>query len=159
MLTQKRLKQLFFYNTKTGLFTRLCTPRRGPRPERVGTKSSQGYLQMWIDGVRYSAHRVIWFYMTGSWPENEIDHVNGERMDNKWSNLRDATRTLNLENQRRANSRSTTGFLGISPNREKFQAQIKANGVRYCLGNFHTAEQAHAAYLKAKRKLHLGNTL
>ena len=86
----------------------------------------------------------------------EIDHINGNRTDNRIANLRAVTRGGNMQNQRRAHASNTSGLLGVyyKPKNKKWAAQIQANKKRMNLGLFKTAEEAHTAYLKAKRELH-----
>jgi len=92
----------------------------------------------------------------GEWPANgmQVDHINGAKDDNRISNLRVVTHSQNLHNQRRAQSGSSTGFLGVRRDKGKYQSMIQADGSRKYLGRFDTAEEAHAAYVSAKRKLH-----
>jgi hypothetical protein len=156
-----QIKALVHYDPETGAFRWLPRPRVGVhRP--VGTLS-HGYVQIRLNGAknqeRWQAHRLAWFYMTGTPPKDEIDHINGNPLDNRWCNLREADSSLNKENQRRAKSHNTTGLLGVSRSREKFEATIGVRGKRYRLGRFSTAPEAHAAYVTAKRQLHEGNTL
>lgn len=110
---------------------------------------------------QYRAHRLAWLWMTGKWPDNEVDHANGKRDDNRWSNLRDVPPTINRQNQRRAMSNSKTGLLGASWNARdrRFVARIKVGAKYRSLGGFDSAEAAHQAYLQAKRQLHPGCTL
>ena len=97
--------------------------------------------------------------MTGEWPDGYIDHGNGVRTDNRWANLRAGDRSFNMQNQRRARRDNTTGWLGVSRVKSRFEAAIQVRGRRFRLGRFDTPEAAHAAYLTAKRKLHEGCTL
>jgi len=98
--------------------------------------------------------------MTGFWPENQIDHINGARADNRFTNLREATNKENSENIKRARrSNKSTEVLGVYTRGLKFRAQITHAGKIQRLGTFKTAEEAHQAYLTAKRDLHLFNTL
>src|SRR5690606_34614864 len=100
MLTQQRLKELLYYDPETGIFTRLVG-RSGPRARAgdvAGSDNGKGYIRIYVDGRPYKAHRLAWFYMHGEWPE-EIDHRNGERADNRLSNLRPVTRQQNNLNQ------------------------------------------------------------
>jgi hypothetical protein len=97
--------------------------------------------------------------MTGEWPAGEVDHIDGDRTNNKWSNLRDVPRLENAQNKRRANANNRTGLLGVSPDKKRFRAVITANGKRKTVGAFSSAEEAHDAYLAEKRRLHQGSTL
>ncbi|MEY3252440.1 MAG: hypothetical protein RL227_1413 [Pseudomonadota bacterium] len=112
-------------------------------------------------GRHYRAHRLAWAWMTGEWPLGQIDHINGDPFDNRWSNLRDVSHSVNQQNQRRAHSNNKTGLLGVSkhPRLELYLARIQASGKTVRLGYFKRADDAHAAYVEAKRKLHEGCTL
>jgi hypothetical protein len=161
-ITHARLLELFTYNKRTGLFKRRVTiAGQFNRGDIAGTKTKLGYVQLTIDGQRYYAHRLAWFYVHRRWPTGQIDHRAGIRSDNRFKNLRDVSLTTNRQNQRQAHSDSQTGFIGVTFNkhRGKFQAQLCANGVRPSLGYFVTAPAAHRAYVRAKRKLHAGCTL
>lgn len=107
------------------------------------------------------AHRLAWLYMTGEWPKSEmVDHENTVRNDNRWSNLRDSTRTVNMENQRQAHKGSQSGLLGVSPRPNgAWVAQIQVSRKKLWLGEFSTPEQASTAYIEAKRRLHAGCTI
>lgn len=159
-LTLDRARELVSYDPDTGVFTwnvtRAGTAKAG---NPAGTVSSQGYVDLKLDGRRYKAHRVAWLLMTGAWPVGDVDHRDGSRLNNRWKNLRDASRSLNMQNQRRARRGTKSGLLGVTPYRRRWVAQIGANGRTRHIGVFDTPEAAHAAYLDAKRRLHAGNTL
>ena len=163
MLTQKRLKQVLNYDSNTGVFTRLeCFQR----PDVVGKPTScntgdNGYTRIAVDGSRYTCHRLAWLYVTGTWPEHEIDHINGIRSDNRYKNLREATSLINKQNQRKARCDSSSGLLGVSWDapRNKWVARIKVQKVYKYLGRFDSKEDAHSAYVSAKRIYHEGCTL
>jgi ribosome biogenesis SPOUT family RNA methylase Rps3 len=96
------------------------------------------------------------------WPKHTIDHINGVRTDNRIGNLRDVTQQKNSENMRRPQKRTISGFLGVHVQRRKtvrYLAQIVTDGKLRHLGSYDTAEDAHAAYLEAKRRLHEGCTI
>ena len=98
--------------------------------------------------------------MHGEWPADEVDHINGDSTDNRLCNLRSVSREVNQENIRRAKRNSKTGLLGVMHTRGgKYRSAIRVRGVFHHLGHFDTAEQAHAAYVEAKRRLHEGCTL
>lgn len=153
-LTQARVKELLSYNKKTGVLT--WKKRRGGAANRgaaVTSRTSAGYVRIGIDGVRYNAHRVIWLYVHGVWPTGFIDHKNGVRDDNRLSNLRDIPPRQNPWNQRRPQQRNK--YLGVYETPSgKFQALITVEKKRRYLGLFDTAEQASAAYQKAKSTVH-----
>lgn len=160
MITQSRLKELLHYDPNTGVFTyRVKTSYRVEIGDVAGSDNGKGYLQIRLDTVLYKAHRLAWLYMTGEFPAHGIDHENGVHSDNWWDNLRDATKKLNGENQRKAHKNSTTGLLGVTNRGNKFRATLHDGGKRHYLGDFDTPEAAHDAYVSAKRVLHAGCTI
>jgi len=158
ILTQQRLKECLRYDPETGVFSRLlATSLKHHVGEIAGWSNSEGYLHIMVDKKTYKAHRLAFLYMAGAFPAGHVDHKNGTRSDNRWSNLREVTQGGNLQNQRKAKRGSSTGYLGVKPcprDRSKFMAQISVNKKRHHLGTFGTPEAAHDAYLKAKRELH-----
>lgn len=151
-LTQHRLKELLHYDPDTGLFTR----RRGgggkPAGSKVGT-ISKGYIFIAIDGRKHTAGRLAWLYMIGEWPKTLIDHRNTNKSDNRWENLREATKSENGFN-RGLSKRNTTGYKGVFRKRLNFESRIMINGICIRLGTFVTPEEASAAYEKAAREYH-----
>lgn len=155
-LTQAWLKELLHYDPATGVFT--WRVQRGNRASGSvgGAPNNAGYIQLRVDKCNYLAHRLAFLYMTGAWPEHEIDHINGVRNDNRWANLRDVSRQQNAHNIGTPPSSNTSGLLGASwvKTRACWRATIGLNMRTRTIGFFPTAEQAHAAYLKAKDELH-----
>ena len=160
-LTQARLKELVHYDPDTGVFTWRITQGRCKAGAVAGTRSTGDYWTIRVDRHRYSAHRLAFLYMAGKWPDDVVDHVNGMRNDNRWSNLREATRAENMQNMRRARVDNRVGLLGAAWDKHanKWLARIKLNGKQRHIGYFATAEAAHAAYLTAKAELHPFSTL
>ena len=160
-LTAHRLRELLTYDHETGVFTNL-TARGGICVGRkTGRVDSRGYLQICLDGRRHLAHRLAWLYVTGQWPANEIDHINNVRLDNRLSNLREADRSINMQNIRNPRLGNTSGCLGVSYHKitAKWVAQIQAKGKKKHLGVFNTIEEAANVYIEAKRRLHEGCTI
>jgi len=155
-LTQSRLKELLHYDPETGIFTRRVG--RGPSKAgaRVGSRNSCGYIQITIDYRNYHAHRLAFLYMTGALPEQQVDHINGVRNDNRWANLRDVSANCNHRNIGGPMKNNTSGFLGVcwDKNWNSWKASITVARRSVNLGRFPTPELAHTAYLKAKDKLH-----
>jgi len=121
---------------------------------------SGGYLQIYIDRRPYLAHRLAWLYVHGEWPgSGYIDHVNGNKLDNRLNNLREATNGQNMQNQVRPHKNNRSGYLGVSRSRDRYVAQIRKNNKTYHLGVFDTPEDAHARYLHEKQRLHEYGTL
>ncbi len=158
-LTAERLREVLDYFPETGVF-RWKIARPGIAVGAVaGRVNGQGYRQICIDGRRYQAHRFTWLYVHDRWPMAEIDHINGIRDDNRLTNLREASRSDNTQNLRRAQCNNKVGLLGVTKSLGKFQAQIKVGGKKLYLGTFETAELAYAAYVAAKRQFHPAGTL
>ena len=151
-LTQTRLKQLVNYDPETGHFTWRMARRRCRPGDRTGCPMRNGYLVIRLDDVLYTAHRLAWLYMTGEWPPHQLDHINKDRSDNRFSNLRCATNAQNAQNRTRKDNKS--GFPGVRRENKKWLAEIKVNYKPIRLGLFATPEEAHAAYLKAKQQFH-----
>jgi hypothetical protein len=153
-LAHDRLKALLSYDAETGRFVRRV--RRTNALKSAGSARSDGYVSIYVDGRAYKAHRLAWFYAYGAWPAQQLDHINGQRSDNRLANLREATHSLNLQNRIKpyANNRSS-GLLGVYWHRsQRWQARIQVNGKARSLGFHATKEAAHRAYLAAKAKLH-----
>lgn len=156
-LTAQRLRELLHYDPETGIFTaqEIRTGRKN-RSGEIGSVNRNGYRVMHVIGQRYRTHRLAWLYMTGEWPKSQIDHIDGDRLNNKWGNLRDVPRSINLQNLHAAQVNNKIGLLGVSKVNQKWLARIFVDGKATRLGRFETPEQAHQAYLNAKRALHMG---
>jgi len=161
-LTQTRLKELFYYNADTGLFIRRIRTGDGTKIGQVaGGIRADGYIVISCDAKRYKAHRLVWFYVHGVWPKDQIDHIDGNPSNNSLSNLREATHAENHQNRRRMNKNNKCGFLGVEKikDRARWRAMITINKkVRY-VGTFATPLEAHRAYITAKQHLHSFGTL
>lgn len=125
---------------------------RGNSPEGkiVGSVTSDGYRQVTINWRVYSEHRLAWFYVYGVWPE-ELDHINGDRLDSRISNLRECTRSQNQFNRRKGR---TTPLKGAHKYRGVWKSVLYVNKKAIYLGKFNTAEEAHDAYVAASKKYH-----
>lgn len=155
-LTQERLQSLLDYDPETGAFTWKVSRGKAKAGSVAGCLSRAGYITILIDGVRFSAHRLVFFYASGDWPSKEVDHINGVRSDNRKSNLRDVSRSENCQNTGGPSSNNTSGRLGVTWNKAqgKWQSQIQINRKNHYLGLFTDLNDAHSAYLKAKDELH-----
>ena len=162
MLTQSELKRIWGYNPITGIFTRLVrTNGRVNVGDVADFLRSDGYVQLQILRKKYLCHRLAWLYMTGNFPNDATDHLNGIRHDNRWVNLRDATNSINQQNQRRPKSNNKSGYLGVSWHTRagKWRATIRLNGKSFHLGIFDDVHEAAERYLQKKRELHEGCTI
>lgn len=149
--TQAELLALFDYCRITGDLTWRVSRGTAKAGDVAGTLHPEGYRCVKISGKLYKAHRIIWCMVTGAWPNDNIDHDNTVRSDNRWTNLREATIQENARNMR---SRNPLG-KGVRPKGSRFQACITINGKRTYLGNFKTAALAAEAYADAADK-HFG---
>lgn len=159
-LTAERLRELVSYDPMTGVMHRKRSISNKTKiGDEIAGVQQDGYLLGSVDGRQYLVHRLAWLYANGAWPNGDIDHINGQRTDNRIENLRDVPRRINQENIRFARSHSKTGLLGVSPKDGRYRARINVHGRAVYIGKFDTAEKAHHAYLEAKRKLHDGCTI
>jgi len=162
----ERVRELLNYDPETGIFTRkIRTAQRhkiGDRADFLVTSgNSEGYCRVSFDSKRYLAHRVVWLYVHGKWPELDIDHINGNKSDNRLANLREVDRSTNLQNMRHARKDNRSGFLGVTTiiQGKKWRATVHMNGKGIHVGVYHSPEEAHQAYLVAKRQIHEGCTI
>ena len=98
LITQARLKELLRYDPETGVFTWRATGKGRRLNRQAGTVQATGYLTITIDWRIHLAHRLAFLYVVGDWPPNEIDHIDGDQSNNRWCNLRPATRSQNMAN-------------------------------------------------------------
>ena len=160
-LTQEKLKQVLSYDPETGEFVWLKVKTNRVRVGSVAGTMTGGYRQIRVGFSIYKSHRLAWLYVYGVWPKNHIDHINGIKLDNRIANLRDATNTENGQNIRRAHCDSKSGLLGASWDKARrlWVAQICTDGKRRTIGSYRTAQEAHEAYVRAKREDHRTCTL
>lgn len=155
--TQERLKELFSYDPGTGLLLRIKRVSSCHAGDEAGTTNSYGYRIVWVDRKAIGTHRIAWIMCMGDIPAGmEIDHANGDRLDNRLSNLRLASRTQNSTN-RKKHKNNRCGYKGVyfddSRKRAKsWRARIVFNKKQLTLGMFATAQEAHEAYKKAALK-------
>jgi len=147
MISHEELCAMFRYCPETGEFTRLVDRGRCGRAGSIaGTLNHHGYVQICINWKKYQAHRLAWFYQTGEWPKNQIDHIDRNRANNKWENLRPATSKQNHENQ---------GASGVywHERDKRWKAHIGHHGKHIHLGYYLTEDEARAARKRAEREL------
>ncbi len=163
-ITAEEVRKRLRYDEETGLLHWVePLSSRVKVGDPVISIRADGYIQVGICGRRFMAHRVIWLLVTGRWPNGILDHKDGVRTNNRWNNLREVSASGNSQNMRRAHRDTKHGLLGVSfiQNRKSkpFRSEIRVDGKPMRLGTFATPEEAHAAYLNAKRKFHPANTL
>ena len=146
MLTQDRLKKVLSYNPDSGKFIRRISKNQIKIGSVAGYLHHTGYIQIRVDGKQYQAHRLAWLYIHGYFPENQIDHKNGIRDDNRITNLREVSMVCNMQNQK-TRSTNTSGFPGVGWNKQsqKWIAHIRIQGKLLHLGLYETALNAALA--------------
>lgn len=161
MLTQERLKEIVKYNPESGQFLWKKKPSIYASHIVIGTVAGwitgpkrRRYLKISINRKCYSLHRLAFLYMKGYIPD-EVDHRDNNPTNNKWNNLREATKNENAHNcpVRKDNS---SGYKGVTWDKKvkKWRARIALNGERINLGYFDSKEEAHLAYKDAAVKMH-----
>lgn len=160
-LTAEQVRHRFNYDPATGVLRWAISPSKNVKAGDVaGSSHGDGYLRVRIGASRYLVHRIIWLHHYGKWPDGHVDHLDGEKRNNRVSNMRDSTRSVNAQNQRSASANNKAKLLGVAmrPN-GKCVAAINVCGKKMYLGIFRDPQEAHSTYLEAKRRLHAGNTL
>lgn len=161
-ITHDRLREVLRYDEDTGkIFWKVSCSNRAKAGSEAGSRTSKGRMSIAVDGRRYLAHRLAWFYVHGEFPSGEIDHIDGDPTNNRISNLRDVDRTTNAQNNRRAKRISRSGLLGAFwfERDQCWVSKIRINGKLTHIGYFKTAEAAHEAFIAKKREHHHGCTL
>lgn len=153
-LCLERLRSVLEYEPESGVFRwAIQLNARGALGAVAGTVDRRGYRLIRIDKVMHAAHRLAWLYVHGRWPVPGVDHINGDKSDNRIANLREATAAQNLENipLRKDN---ICGSPGVHKFRNKWVARIRYKGVVHRLGSYEDIDDAAFAYAEAKRALH-----
>lgn len=153
MITGRELRKIADYNPNTGVMTWRVDKGRSRIGDAIGSLRHDGYLRAKINQREYLLHRLIWLWVTDSFPF-EIDHINHCRTDNRIENLRECTRAQNHANRSRKKRKSLPKGVRES-GKSKFCARIVVQGKEVNLGTFHSPESASSAYLSAARK-HFG---
>lgn len=146
--TAGELRAAFSYDPETGTLTRISGQRPG---HKVGYGGRNGYTSAVFKKATHLAHRLIWCLAHGAWPTGQIDHINGNKADNRLANLRDVTPQQNAQNQHKARRNSATQALGVTRTASgRYMARMFVAGRRYYLGLHDTPEAAQRAYRSAK---------
>lgn len=163
-LTVDEARRRVNYDPSTGALTWKVLRNSKRIGEEARSLDVAGYVQVNICGVVVKGHRLAWLLHYGEWPSDHIDHINGVRSDNRIANLRCVNGTVNTQNKRLGSCQNKTGFLGVHYNANnrpdrRYRAKIVTGKKQIHLGGFATPEEAHQAYVLAKRKYHEGCTL
>lgn len=160
MLTQERLKELLDYNPDTGIFSYIKSRGNQMIPgDTAGYVHEGGYVVLIIDGKKYRAHRLAFLYMDGDCLDGniDVDHINRIRNDNRWLNLRKASRVENRRNSK-INKNNTSGFKGVRWRKRKnggtWEASLKNCGNTFIIGCFKSKNDAALAVKALREKLH-----
>jgi|SRR5579859_3771226 len=153
------LHEFFTYDPNTGeIRNKSNRSNRSRAVELSGDFGDRGYQRVGINGKNFYGHRIAWCMMTGEWPDKFIDHIDGVKSNNKWSNLRLATKSQNGANigKYSRNNGGTSKYKGVfrSKGKRLWVASITKNGKITRIGCFHTEEEAHAAYVQKAQEVH-----
>ena len=157
MVTAERLRELLDYDKGSGILTWRSTGKRAGWFHQGPNGPQDTYIRVQVDGRSYMAHRLAWLHVTGSLPAAEIDHRNQDGLDNRWDNLRPASRSQNCMNRRAFSNKTTSQNKGIVFDHAAHQrghlkcwrARIQVDGARKHLGRFETEQAATDAYQAA----------
>jgi hypothetical protein len=155
LITAARVRELFHYDPETGVLLNRCF--RGPAAlagAEAGSVWADGYRHVQIDKERYAASHIIWLWMTGEWPNDEVDHRSGDRDNNRWKNLRQATVYQNQANRKKYD-RNKCGLKWVcfEPSRNMWKWSVVALGIRM-QGRLNCPAAAHFAALIVADTLH-----
>ena len=156
LMTQTRLMELLDYDPDTGIFINKVTRRNATMGSTVGWMNKPGgYLRARVEGKVYMLHRLAWLYVHGNLPLIHIDHIDGDKLNNRIANLRLASRSENLRN-RGKQSDNTSGWCGVSLNKDTgtFKAFITLENYAYHLGLYRSPEIAAAVYAYVCQQIH-----
>lgn len=145
-LTQERLKSLLRYDPDTGQFTWVVKRGNLRAGSPAGGLNAAGYVQIMVDFKNHYAHRLAWLYVHGRWPEKDIDHIDGNKANNRIANLRDVSESVNGHNRRGANSNNqSSGLIGVKRNRDRWSAAIVVERAQHHIGTFDSPDEAAQA--------------
>lgn len=150
---EKVIRETFSYDPLTGNLFRIVRSGRMKIGNYVGSINKNGYIYVCINYKKYLVHRIAWFLHYNKWPIDSLDHINGFPLDNRISNLREATHAQNMRNKKK-NKANTSGHKGVSfdKERKKWSAYITYCGKHIYLGRFETKELASDYYIRAAEK-------
>ena len=146
-LTLKRLYEILKYDSEKGIFTWIKNNKQ------AGSVDNKGYERISIDKVRYKSHRLAWLYYHGVFPSKQIDHIDGNKLNNAISNLRDVSQKINMYNKQVAHKSNINNTLGVSSSGSKFTARLRVEGKLLHLGTYNTKEEAQMVYMQKKLEI------
>ena len=167
LLDHKELTELIDYNTNTGIATYKKNNKYNTKI-KIGdiagsTPDKNGYMNIQINGIMYRLHRVFWFYVTGEWPIDMLDHKDTIRHHNWFDNLRESNNSLNQQNQQKSMSNNISGAkipgIGYRKDSKKYRVRLTINGKLITFGNFDTLAEAELCCLENRRRYMSGNLL
>lgn len=156
-LAIEKLNSIVSYEKETGfLFWKKHKNQSSKEGSVAGSVDCEGYVTVRTAWGAFKAHRIAWAIHFNEWPKSFIDHINGNKSDNRIENLRIASHSQNCQNKRKALPSSKSGLIGamFDNTTGRYRSRIWVGKKRISLGSFKTAEEAHAAYIEAKRELH-----
>ena len=154
-LTAEKLREILEYDPDTGKFTwKVSVGGRSSMGKVAGRYHSTGrYREIRIFERTYRAHRLAFLWMTGAWPEKQVDHIDGNGLNNSWSNLRDVSPSQNNYNAK-LNYKNTTGCPGVRKNRSRWEVRIRVENKRYYLGTYRDLDEAIRVAIAFREKYH-----
>ena len=160
-LSHDELTKLLDYNQETGIFVWKSGVKRNLLNRQAGCRRKKDdCVVIGLKKNQYLAHHLAWFFVYKSWPQHEIDHIDQDRSNNKIANLRDVDHRTNCQNYRKATKNNKTSkLLGACYRNGRYYSRIRVGNKRLTIGTFDTAEEAHQAYIVAKRQHHAGCTI
>lgn len=152
-LTQERLRTVLSYSPETGLFTWVNPLRSFEKGKVAGTVALKGrYIMIKVSSIGFLGHILAWLYMTGEFPDDELDHEDGNGLNNKWTNIRRATRSKNCQN--RVSKSNRHGVQGVLSRNGKFYGRVRLNKKSYVTSDYLTVEAAGSAVKILREALH-----
>lgn len=155
LLSHDELISLLAYDHINGKFYWVNGNKRVKKNGIAGHKMSDGYIRIIINGIQYKAHRLSWFYMTKEWPKSQIDHINRNKSDNSWKNLRCVSGSENMTNTG-IRSDNTSGTKGVywHKTKNRWIVQITINKRKLQIGRYKDFELASLVSEEARIKYH-----
>lgn len=147
MMDINKLRAKVTYDTSTGNITDNITGKV------LGGNTANGYKSIGLFGKRYLQHRIAWLLVTGSWPEHQIDHINGDRSDNRWVNLRQCTNALNNQNFKKLRCTNTSGHRNVFAHKGAWMVQLKLDGKAVYIGRFADKDEAIKEAARARKEM------